>query len=224
MATVQLLQSIKESSNKDLFIVKFSEEVEIVFHLLSVKQAFQISKVLGINTDPNLEYYIYKYIFDECVTDNCIAKLNDSLPAGIESSIAQTILFLSGVSENAYDYTEQLIDLYRDSINGSLLVMKRVICQVFSGYTFDKLDELNYQELIEVFACAEQTLIDRGIIESRITFSRIGEEAPQEPIEQIIQRDMQDYKEFENTKAKQKIDINKLERIRQQRAQQIRGG
>jgi hypothetical protein len=103
-------------------------------------------------------------------------------------------------------------------------VIKRTICQVFNGYTFQALDRLNYQELIEVFTNAEQILLDRGIIEGRISFSRVGEEEPRESISEMIQRDQKEYQDFEIDQIKQKLDIDKIRELQRQRVRQLQGG
>jgi hypothetical protein len=45
-----------------------------------------------------------------------------------------------------------------------LVFMKRTICSVLSGYTFEQLDELDFQSIVEMFVQAEQIMLDAEII------------------------------------------------------------
>lgn len=220
MAIAQLLQSIKQGNNKDLFLVDF-DGIEVVFSLPTTKQALQLAKVLKVIEDPCLEYQIYSHIFNVYVTDDCLAKTNQSLPAGLEASISQVILFLSGASEDAIDYTEKLLELYRDNVNNLTSSMKRIICLAYGGYTFAALDKLNYQELVEIFVNAEQSLLERDIIKERMTITKPGGEEEEKSIGEMIQNDIKDYKKF-NAPSPQKNPNFDLNKLRQQAAMKQR--
>jgi hypothetical protein len=54
------------------------------------------------------------------------------------------------------------------------------ICAVFKGYTFEKLGELSFDKILQLFAAAERHLLNIGAIAEPLSFGRIGEEEEQE--------------------------------------------
>jgi len=225
MAIVQLLESIRHIDNKDLFIVDY-DGIEIIFRLPTIKQAVQLMKVVQIaNGNDSLLEHVSQAIFDEYVTEDCVAKKKKTIPAGIEISTAQLILYLSGATDDAAEYRDQLIDVYRGSVDSITNAMKRWICVAFQSYRFEHLDRLNYQELLEIFVNAEQSLLDRGIIEKRFEFSQ-KTEAKQHSIGDMIKEDSREYRQFDASDAP-KPRADQIAQLRQERMRQIanrRGG
>lgn len=199
MSYVELLNSITKVNNQDLFVIELDDGTSIHFVLPSFKQAQQIYRViLAAQGDASLQNNIFEYIFKEYV-QNCSTVLNDEgLPAGIVPSVAEAILFLSGVGQ-ADDYTEELLALYRNNSNIMISFMKRQICFAFSAYKMRDLDRLNYQELIELFVQAERLLIERNIIKEEFAFSKPEEEQPVKSIGEIISNDIKEYSKFEQS-------------------------
>jgi len=115
---------------------------------------------------------------------------------------------MSVADENAIEYTNNLLDLYRSNSNSVITRIKTTICKTFGGYKFSDLDKLNYQELIKIFTQAEQVLIDLGIIEKEnILRIQKPKEVQQEgfSIEKTIQEDAAAYDKFDKEKPNQKI-------------------
>jgi hypothetical protein len=99
--------------------------------------------------------------------------------------------------------------------------MKRVICSAFSGYTFKSLDELNYQQLVEIFANAERALLDTGIIQepySLKTAEDVAREQEEEKkkIQQQIFKEAATGKAIEELEARSKPIDSRYEELRQQ--------
>lgn len=224
MSLTQLLQSIK-TIDEDLYIARFPDDIEIIFRLLSIKKTSQVIRAIQIIEDEALLQYIYRYIFEECVSDDCIYKNNMHIPAGVETSIAEGILYLSGAGEDVIEYTETLLEAYRGANNNVINFMKRKICSIYNAYKFSDLDHLNYQQLVEVFVNAEQSLIDHDIIEERFRISRPEEEKVQS-IGESIRQDLNEYKEFNAPPPAASPDAGRLAQLREQRIRQAmsRGG
>lgn len=172
---MRLLHLQKRGNNGHLFITSIPDWGEIPFKLPSVSRSRQYSAALVLaesNIDKNT---FYEYIFRECVVDEKLA-FDENMPAGIVQSIAELILYLSGIHEDMVQYTENLHSTFRSQIKDPIWFMKRVICSVFSGYTFESLGELDYQDLNEIFINAEAMMLEAGLISEPYTFRNPEEE------------------------------------------------
>lgn len=198
MAIALALEAVKQI-NGDFYVFELPEDTQVVFKLPSYKQAAQYAQILSIAETEDLKYVVYDYIIRQCVIDQNIL-LNPSLSAGLPQTISKLILYLSGVDERSIEYTEQLLELGRDKnqINTVFNIMKRRICVAFSAYKIEDVEKLSYQQLIDVYLQAEQTLIEQGIIEDghRLMLRQEQEEQKQ-PFEKIISKDSKEYQKFE---------------------------
>jgi len=200
MSFVSILESIRQES-KSLYVVSLPDDTEISFRLPSTKQASQYAQVLSVaKGNGSLETIIYNHIFEEFVTDKYIAIHNENLKAGVPETIAKVILYLSGADEHFKEYTQTLWNLYREQTNSISSIMKRTICSVFGGYKFSDLDELTYQELVEIYIEAEKVLVNQGIIERELAFADQEEEKPVS-VENMISQDTKDYQQFDAPEA-----------------------
>lgn len=164
MSLPQALNAVRRKTD-DIYAATLADSIEIVFRLPPIKKAEQYALLLRIAEDYSFQVIIYENIFTSCIEDNYM-KENPDIHAGIVETIAKLVLYLSGVGESSIDYTEELFTLFRADTSKVLLFMQRTICSTFNGYTFEMLEELNYQRLVNIFIQAEQVLLDRGIIES----------------------------------------------------------
>lgn len=100
-------------------------------------------------------------VFARCYVGDA-AFLSGDLPAGIEISIGNLILYLSGDCQGAI---AQDIAIARAKNPPTMLsgYMKRVISMAFPAYTWEDLDSWTYPKFIEMFVVAESVLVNRGI-------------------------------------------------------------
>jgi len=207
MSIVESLEAVTQVDS-DLFLIEI-EGIEVLFSLPPSKKVEQYSSLAGLlANNETLRNVFYEYIFTTYVEDKFLTKHGDDIPAGIPTTIAQLILYMSGADENAIEYTNNLLDLYRSNSNSVITRIKTTICKTFGGYKFSDLDKLNYQELIRIFTQAEQVLIDLGIIEKEnILRIQKPKEVQQEgfSIEKTIQEDAAAYDKFDKEKPNQKI-------------------
>jgi type II secretory pathway component GspD/PulD (secretin) len=212
-----LLSSISKKDN-DLFVIELAG-LEIVFSLPSVKQAMQYRMLLSFSDSESETMLIHEHIFAKHVQDKSTVVHNKDMPAGIPESIAKTILLLSGANDNANAYTEEMFNVVREISNSNLSFMRRTICSIFPGYTFEALDHLNYQQLVSNFIQAEQVMIAQGLIET--PFSLVEQKTSQKPhisgINDMIEQDTKAYRSFDNQGA-DPIDFNRKEQIDKIRA------
>jgi hypothetical protein len=164
----QALEGISERPG-NLLAVEI-EGVEVVFCLPSIRAAAQYQTLISLSTDVSTENLIWEHIFQHVVVDRYLADSDGSIPAGIPETIGRLVLSLSGITEYSKEYTEELFKAYREQQDETLIYMKRTICQVFMGYTFESLDATDYQSLVNIFIQAEKVLLDRGIIEKVHSF------------------------------------------------------
>jgi len=196
-----LLNSI-EKRDVDLYAVELGD-LEIVFRLPNVKQAQQYQLLIAMSDFHSERMMIYEHVFRTCVEDKAIAIHDSEMHAGIPESLAKTILFLSGMDQNSMPFTEGMFKRLRSSNDSNINYMKRTVCQVFSGYTFELLDALTYEQLVSNFIQAEKVMLERGIMET--PFSLIGKEETQKPkqysVEDLIRQDSNAQNEFETDGA-----------------------
>jgi hypothetical protein len=212
------LQAIS-SRVDDLYALQL-EDLEIVFRLPAVKTAKQFMSLLNMaitNADRNA---IYEAVFRHVVQDDYLAKSAGNIPAGVPETIAKLVLVLSGLGNDSVEYTEGLYNIYRNQANDTLLYMKRYICSVFSGYTLEKLDELNYHQLVRVFIQAETLLIERGI-EKEPHKIATGEQAKQTVTDMIKQHNI-DYNEYERPKQQDPRAAKQMKKIREAAAERAK--
>jgi len=192
---IRALEAIS-SKKEDLFALEV-KGIEIIFRLPSIHEAAKYSHLLSLADTEPLQNIVHEHIFRSVVTDDHLANHNTDMPAGIPSTIARLVLFLSGADENNPEYTRELINLYRGEASNTEIYIKRTICQVFPGYTFDSLDEINFQSLINIFIQAEKVLLDRGIIEKEHNFDSPKKAKPKPyTVEDVINKDRRAYEDF----------------------------
>lgn len=205
------LNSIKKT-DEDLYVACISDGIEILFKLPPIKKAEEYSCLLKTSSSYSLTVIIYEHIFKEYVVDPFYRE-NLDIPAGIVESIVKNMLYLSGVDESSLDYTKELMEIYRQQSKLQLSFMKRKICSIFQGYTFEMLDKLNYQNIVKLFIEAEQELIERGIIESEYIF--IDKEAQKKDhaksIQEQIKMDKMAYNSFNTDKDQQQQNVKMAE-------------
>ena len=172
--------------------------IEIVFCLPSMKEVSQYARLLSLTTEISLQSIIYEHIFKTYVVDEYMAHDDNDLPAGIPETISKLIFFLSGADENCYEYRDELAKIYRQQVDNDELYMKRVICQIFPGYTFESLDSLDYQSFFLVFIQAEKVMLERDIIDREHDFNKpTGQVRRGSSIEDIIKKDSAAQKAFD---------------------------
>jgi hypothetical protein len=200
----------------DTFFATEIGDIEVVFHLPPIKKAIQYQRLLDLAQTENLEYLIYEQIFSECsVTDLLV---NDGeIPAGIPETISNLILYLSGVDKSSIEYTEGLFEIYRNQINDTILFMKRTICNVFGGYTFEKLDELTYQQLVHNFIQAEKVLLDDDNSGLATPFQFKGPEDNNNKVSDRIQQDRREYETFNRPPNQEELALQR--KLREQAIQ-----
>jgi hypothetical protein len=208
------LEAVRQDG--DVFVLEL-EEIQVVFRLPPLRRAMQYSHILSAAETIDLKFIVYEHIFRDCIEDKVFAGSQD-IPAGLPETIANLVLFLSGVDENYHDYTEQLLAFNRSSVNAATNTIKRTICGVFSGYRFSDLEALNYQELIYVFVQAEKILLEQGIITEGLKLQKPGQEEEQEQqtIGQMIREDAGAYKEFDFESTRKVLRQDPAERAREE--------
>jgi hypothetical protein len=219
MSFQSLLSSLSKREG-DLYYTVLPNGVDIAFRLPSIKKAFQYRLLLDNALDDFHKYLICEHIFKNHTEDSLLHE-SEELHAGVVESIAGLILYLSGADNNAENYTEELLTIYRHQYGTLHNFMKRSICMVLHGYKFSDLENLTYQELIFLYTQVEPALIQQGIIEREIS---LKQEAPKPvSISQMISQDLKDYNKFENSNPAGDFNLNRQRAAQQeQQAEQIK--
>lgn len=176
---MRLLYLQEQKGDGHLFIVEIPDWGEVPFKLPSLMRAQQYTAASLFFQYTTDKIAFYEYIFRECVADEDLAFRMLDIPAGVVESVAKLILLLSGTTSDKIEYTEGLFNTFRaEAENNPVTMMKRIICSVFSGYTFKELDKLDYQELVEVFINAEHMMMEAGLMKQPFSFDKPEEKKP----------------------------------------------
>lgn len=159
--------------------MQFPDWGQVPFKLPSVHR---LQQYIAAMTLSEAEVLVKESIFRECVCDETLAFHSPDIPAGIVSSIVDLIFLLSGVTGDTIQYTSGLFDTYRLEATRNINFMKRIICSTFSGYTFDKLDTMDYQDIVQVFIEAEQILLRYQMETTPFSFTLPEEDKPKKPL------------------------------------------
>ena len=153
--------SDKIKASGDLFGFQLDDGQLIPFKLLSYKEYKSLAG--SLNTGIVTADVIFDYIFSKCVLDPLVLEAKEDQYAGLVQTLGELILNLSGPKDE--QVLQGLINQARLHTGKVELQMKGAICRVFPGYTMDKLDELTFPQLVQVFAIAERIMLDSGVIE-----------------------------------------------------------
>ena len=232
MSFVTALEAIRKLDGS-LYVVTLPDGTDVIFTLPSLNQASQYSQLLTVSDgNYSLQCIIYNHIFEEYVVDKFFAVHDENIKAGIPETIAKVIMYLSGSDNDSFqEYTETLLDTFRSQTSNVISVMKRTICQVFSGYKMNDVDRLSFQDLVKVYVEAEKVLLEQGIIEEGLKFKEQEKPKPF-TIESTISKDFRDYQQFEAPEGGQEDRLTndpaykaKMEEFRiKQRLRQKQGG
>jgi len=196
MSLIDALEAVK-TINNDLFAVDL-DGTEVIFRLPSFRQASQYAQILGFAEDNySLQSLVYEHIFQNFVVDEYMAVHDTEIKAGIPETIAKTILYMSGADQDFKDYTNSLMEVYRSQTESIISIVKRSICSVFGGYKMSDLEDLNFQQLIQIYIQAEKVMLDNGIIEEGLKFKEPEVVKPFR-VEDVIKQDAKDYRMFDH--------------------------
>ena len=106
-------------------------------------------------------YILEEEIFKKCVLDPRFIK-DDTLPAGIVSTVVQNIMMFSG--PGSIDQFNQQLDSSRAVASMAMHEMIPLICRAFPAYTPEQVYALKYEDFLLRLAQAESLLIKIGVL------------------------------------------------------------
>jgi len=194
-------------SNQDIFVTLVSDELEIPFRLPPVHVARRYSFLLNNVSTFVDKLKVYERIFEDCCCDpSLLDGTGIDIPAGLSQTIAQLILWFSGYSEESIKYTQELFEANRAQTDDTLAFMKRTICSVFKAYTFEDVDELDYQTVVKIFIQAEKVLLEAGIIEKEYKITEPKERKPTGVnVEELMKQDKKDFSKVDGPPAPHRL-------------------
>jgi len=137
------------------------DDIIIPFRLLSLVEFNNCKTSLVLGAIPAQD--IYDYVYRTCVLNKAYVEQPDDLRAGVPTTLAQLILYMSG--PNDMRLVQDLLTVERHVAQTFESQMRTTICRAFNGYTMDKLDDLSFPQLVKLFAEAEASLLNAGLIE-----------------------------------------------------------
>ena len=221
MSLPQLLEFCKKDVDKDIYIAILEDDLEIPFCLPSIKNAVRYQKILSLANNTSFYGIIIEHIFKEIIQDSWL-KSADNIPAGIPFTIVNLALHLSCQDDDFVSNTAKLASQYRNESKSILKTMKRKICSVFNGYTFEDCDKLSYPKLVEIFIEAEQILLENGIIDQEYQFTdgKVDKEAAVKSLHDQIRSDTKAYEVFNAVQAQARNE--KAQEFREQQLRKAR--
>ena len=150
------IETLLESDG--LLRTSFEGGYSFTYRLLTLKE-YRIFRGLrdGKVLDPMI---VASKVFEHCLVGNSALVSND-LPAGIEVSIGNLILYLSGDCENQtlkQDLMSARSNYPADSVNE---YMKRIVATAFPAYRWEEFEQFSRKKLIEMFTISEAILKNR---------------------------------------------------------------
>jgi hypothetical protein len=174
---MKLLHLQQRKNDGHLFVVKFPDWGEVCFKLPNLVRSRQYGIALSLANTPEDLHNFRECVFRECVVQEEIT-FDQRIPAGIVVSVVDLIVHLAGLDPDVRHYTENLFHNFREQVDQPVNFMKRIICSVFSAYSFESLDQLDYQSLIEVFINAERMMLEANLIHEPYGFLSPEDEMP----------------------------------------------
>lgn len=166
----------------DTYLTKLLDGTEVPWRPLSIKEFIEYEDLFLSKIYPVAQ--LEDEIFTKCCLDLSLIENLDALDAGIISTTVTHIMDISGptlgTEQIAYD-----LNYARHKANNFFSQSVTIICQVFPGYTPEKVYALDYRVFMERLAMAEQRMLELGLMQEpiKILEAETGEEIalPQRP-------------------------------------------
>lgn len=152
---------LKLKWGQDLYGFNLDDGRVIPFRLLTYAEHKAINSLLANQSIDQI--LVWAHIWQECVLDSYWHDEYLILPAGLHKTLAELIIFMSGPQSETG--LKDLIEASRSNALTLEMQMKSVICRVYPGYTIDKLDEMQFNKIVQLFAMAERAMLDSGLIQ-----------------------------------------------------------
>ncbi len=144
-------KALKE--HRDLYLLA-TDEGRVMFHLLDY-ESYKATRYI-MQAYPEFKFDLEDRVWDDCVVEHSFLNGKDHLPAGLVTSLAQLILYLScPQSTEAINFQlEDARSLLVDAREQAILT----ICQAFPSYLPETLEKMSWPVLIRRLAQAESIL------------------------------------------------------------------
>lgn len=145
--------NLVELKNKfyQIFLLHLGSK-EIVFRLLTIREAEVISKLIDILP----LYQIHDWIIENCVIDGDKEYLQNTAPAGYVEKVSDAIVERSSIKDSKA-YMAKL-DEYRNKVNTLQAVAESYICSAYKSLKPSDIKNMTYLEQIELLSKAEAIL------------------------------------------------------------------
>lgn len=147
----------------DLYRLKFEDDTEVVFRLLSFKEYehFNSLYLQGLIDSKD------ESIFDRCVINLAIPKVpGEELRAGVKHTVINVILQMSG--PNTLEDWQFQIENSRSELQHIITQVEMIICKAFPAYKPEDIWNMSWQTMMHRFAQAEAMLLQTGVLKEQI--------------------------------------------------------
>lgn len=158
---MQWLTALREG--QELYQITLDDQGPIIFKLLPYSSFLHYQRLLLQH--PRTAPLVEDEIWISCVLAHPYTDPLDELLAGTVSTVAELILFLSGLPD--FQDKQTLLEHSRAMVQSDLLLqLQAAVCQAFPSYTPEQLNQLTLQQLMLRLAQAEQVLGQQFNIEA----------------------------------------------------------
>ncbi len=159
------------------YIIVFEGNIAVPWRLLTYKETKSLQGALFSNLFTPLE--AEDKVFDLCVLDDTIKNIKDILPAGIISTVADVIMYLSAIPTDAGGLNEQLNMGRAEYQSDPFVQLSSLICQVYP-YKLEDLKIMSWMDIVRLATAAEFMLLKTGELGEPLVFQSL-EETPKKP-------------------------------------------
>jgi hypothetical protein len=148
-----------------LLLLRFPHGLYLQVRHLTYKEYLIFRSLYQANTVPS---YVIDTLIAKSVVQDDVFQKDEWLAkqrAGLCKTIADLVMYLTGSNQQVE------IEVFQAMLNGARHdaqsfdnIMFSTICRVFPGYKVSDLEQLAYPEIVRLFANAEKSLIDSGLI------------------------------------------------------------
>lgn len=178
------LSNAEVIKSKKLYLLKYEiedSEIYVIFKLIPWKEFKRVfhakeTDVIPENELWNLIFKLYTVI-GEALTEEDILEL----PAGVVITTAKVIFEMSNSFGMLSKSSGLELNKFLNKLNYARAMSKvsiekqlfALICSVYKGYTFSSLEEMDFNEILELFVAAENHLLNIGVLQQHLSFSPV---------------------------------------------------
>lgn len=173
--------------SKNLYLIQYEIEgdiIPVIFKLIPWKEFKRIFHAKEYGTIPEEELWTLIFRLYTVLGNSLSDDEVDDLLAGVVMTTGKVIFNMSNSFGMPSRENGVELDRFMNKLNYARSISKvsiekqmfALICSVYKGYTFQELEEMDFNEILELFVAAENHLLNIGVLSEPLSFSPVGQE------------------------------------------------